>query len=231
MKKEMEEAILEYVRLMKDAKTKNAGGDHAQQGNRGALTSGKHMSPIEQVIRKDLMAEGLKGYEVYSGGLNMNLPGWYRPAKNWDLLAVHDGRLIAAIELKSQNSSAGNNFNNRVEESLGSAEDASKAVKNGLIPGVPAPAFAFAMFVTIPDMMRKRRIPSAKFNPDPIFKDTSYWERYVIFLQRAIAERLYQTSWLVFIDTEKMEVTEPCDDFTYEKFITMLKGQTRVALS
>lgn len=231
MKQEMENAILEYVRLMKDAKERNAIGFHAQQGNRGALTSGQHMTPIEQVIRQELMDEGLTDLEVYSGGLNMNLPGWYRPAKNWDLLAVHNDQLIAAIELKSQNSSPGNNFNNRVEESLGSAEDASKAVKNGLIPGVPAPAFAFAMFITIPDIMRPRKIPVAKFDTDPIFKDTSYLERYVIFLKRAIAERLYQTSWLVFIDTENMKVYEPCEDFTYEKFITLLRGQTRAALS
>lgn len=231
MRADMQQAIFDYVQSMRDAKAKNASGEHAQQGNRGALTSGKHMSSIEQIIRQDLMNEGLQEKEVYSGGLNMNLPGWYRPAKNWDLLAVHNNRLIAAIELKSQNSSAGNNFNNRVEESLGSAEDASKAVKYGLIPGVPAPAFAFAMFVTIPDMMTERKIPNAKFPTDPVFDKTSYWDRYVIFLRRAIAERLYQTSWLVFIDTKNMTISEPCSDFTYEKFINVLKGQVRSALA
>lgn len=228
---DVEQALLEYVGLMQEAKERNAAGERAQQGNRGALTSGTHFAPIERVIRTDLIQAGLSDDEVYAGGHGMTLPGWYRPAKNWDLLAVHEDTLVAAIELKSQNSSAGNNFNNRCEEAIGSAEDASKAVKYGLIPGVPAPAFAFAMFVTIPDIMVPRRVGDARFPVDPVFTNTSYWERYEIMLRRAVAERLYQTAWLAFIDVGAQTVSEPCLDFTYDKFIATLQGQVRAALA
>ena len=52
------------------------------------------------------------------------LPGYYRPEKKWDLLVVSNNQLVTAIEFKSQvGPSFGNNFNNRVEEAVGSATD------------------------------------------------------------------------------------------------------------
>jgi hypothetical protein len=53
----------------------------------------------------------------------VELPGWYRPEKKWDLLIVSDGKLLAGIEFKSQVGSFGNNYNNRTEEAIGSATD------------------------------------------------------------------------------------------------------------
>lgn len=47
---------------------------------------------------------------------SVELPGFFRPTKEWDLLVVKDGALVAAIEAKSQvGPSFGNNFNNRTE--------------------------------------------------------------------------------------------------------------------
>ena len=60
------------------------------------------------------------------------LPGFFRPTKEWDLLVVLDNELIASIELKSHiGPSFGNNFNNRVEEALGSATDIRTAYREG----------------------------------------------------------------------------------------------------
>ena len=54
----------------------------------------------------------------------LQLPGFFRPTKEWDLVVVKNGHLIAAIEAKSQvGPSFGNNFNNRTEEAMGSALD------------------------------------------------------------------------------------------------------------
>lgn len=54
----------------------------------------------------------------------VELPGWFRAEKKWDLVIVHGGQLLAALEFKSQiGPSFGNNFNNRTEEALGSATD------------------------------------------------------------------------------------------------------------
>jgi hypothetical protein len=57
------------------------------------------------------------------------LPGYYRPSKEWDLVVVCENDLVAAIEVKSQVRSFGNNFNNRVEEALGNATDFGRPAK------------------------------------------------------------------------------------------------------
>ncbi|TCM33223.1 PaeR7I family type II restriction endonuclease [Kribbella sp. VKM Ac-2568] len=48
------------------------------------------------------------------------LPGFYRRAKEWDIV-TYRGILVAAVECKSQVGSFGNNFNNRTEEAIGNA--------------------------------------------------------------------------------------------------------------
>jgi Restriction endonuclease XhoI len=76
------------------------------------------------------------------------LPGWFRPTKNWDLLALDNGELVSAIELKSINSSFGNNANNRAEESIGSAFDAHTAFDEHLLgsSSIP-PVMGYVMIV------------------------------------------------------------------------------------
>jgi hypothetical protein len=51
------------------------------------------------------------------------LPGFFRATKNWDVLVIHQRRLLAVFEFKSQVGSFGNNLNNRSEEVIGSAAD------------------------------------------------------------------------------------------------------------
>lgn len=70
------------------------------------------------------------------------MPGYYRATKDWDFLIVSEkGNLVAAIELKSQVGSYGNNLNNRTEESLGSAEDFLDCVSG---EGLSLPSVALA---------------------------------------------------------------------------------------
>ena len=52
----------------------------------------------------------------------VELLDFFRPTKEWDMLIIREQKLIAAIEAKSQvGPSFGNNYNNRVEETIGSA--------------------------------------------------------------------------------------------------------------
>jgi len=60
-------------------------------------------------------ANGLAKAQVLRNGRVLTLPGFFRPTKLWDLLVLHEGRLVAALEFKSQVGSFGNNFNNRDE--------------------------------------------------------------------------------------------------------------------
>ena len=97
---------------------------------------------------RDLLEES--GVDQAGGLLRtgcVELPGWFRPEKKWDLLVVVEGCLIAAIEFKSQVGSFGNNFNNRTEEALGSAADLWAAYREGAFKPSARPWLGYLMLL------------------------------------------------------------------------------------
>lgn len=91
-------------------------------GNRGAVTGGKQMDGFVELLAKVATDMGVPQNCIYTK--RNQLPGYFRPTKDWDFLIVSPtNKLIAAIEFKSQVGSFGNNFNNRTEEALRSAVD------------------------------------------------------------------------------------------------------------
>ena len=99
-------------------------------GARAAVTGGAQMNGFISLVRDLLRDNGLPDAHVYCDKC-IELPGWYRPEKKWDLLVVADGRLLASLEFKSQVGSFGNNYNNRTEEAIGSAVDLWTAYREG----------------------------------------------------------------------------------------------------
>lgn len=73
-----------------------------------------------EIITALLVDAGI-AYEHIFSRQSLELPGFFRPAKEWDLLVVVDGHRLVVAEAKSQvGLSFGNNFNNRTEEAIGS---------------------------------------------------------------------------------------------------------------
>ena len=71
------------------------------------------MDGFSKTISRLLIEAGIAEIDIFQR-VSVELPGFFRPTKEWDLVVVVDGNLIAAIELKSQiGPSFGNNFNNR----------------------------------------------------------------------------------------------------------------------
>ena len=91
-------------------------------GQRSAVTGGAQMNGFVNLVRDLLCEGGLPRAHVYCDE-HIEIPGWYRPEKKWDLLVVANGQLLAGIKFKSQVGSFGNNYNNRTEEAIGSAVD------------------------------------------------------------------------------------------------------------
>ena len=92
------------------------------KSNRGAVVGGKQMDGFISLLKKVAENSGVPRSCIYTK--NNYLPGFFRSSKNWDFLVISPSKkLIAAIELKSQIGSYGNNFNNRTEEAIGSAVD------------------------------------------------------------------------------------------------------------
>ena len=92
------------------------------KGERASVTGGKNMDGFIDFVVDLVKANGLQYASIHQQRALLTLPGYFRPTKLWDLLVLNHGRLLAAIELKSQvGPSFGNNFNNRTEEAIGSA--------------------------------------------------------------------------------------------------------------
>lgn len=170
------------------------------QGERAGVTSGKNMDGFLALIEDVIRANGLADAQTIIGRRLLTLPGFFRPTKLWDLLVINDGRLVAALELKSQTGpSFGNNFNNRTEEALGTAVDLWTAYREGAF-GKEAPRPFAGWLMLVEDAVESRR-PVRDVSPHfPIFEEfrgASYLERYNIFCRKLVQERLYTSATLL----------------------------------
>ena len=89
------------------------GGKVRDRGKRAEVTGGKQLDGFLWVVRDLLKEAGIADAQVFTGQIDSYLPGYFRPTKRWDLLAIADSNLLACIEVKSHaGPSYGNNFNN-----------------------------------------------------------------------------------------------------------------------
>ncbi|KOA51092.1 hypothetical protein BAAM0483_02340 [Bifidobacterium animalis subsp. animalis MCC 0483] len=208
--------------------------DNPDRGHRAEATSGLHLDSLAYQIQLDLQQQGVPAEMIHEGrGVDLRLPGYYRRTKDWDLTIVTDNLehdLVATIELKSINSSFGNNSNNRIEEALGSITDARAAIRHDLYGSrAYPPMFGYVMVVkACAESMRKTSEPNALYPIDPAFQNTSYMERFTVFCERILVEKLYDAVWLVAADPETGKVWEPSPMLTYERFIATIAAAWRI---
>ena len=227
MEKGLEEALFQIFDLEIEAAESQKQRGGIDQGLRAGVTSGKHLDPLAKYIAGKLISCGIAKDSILVGSTGMEIPGWYRPNKQWDLLAFERSALVSAIELKSIGSSYGNNFNNRTEEALGSAADALAAIKYNMYLNEQPPAFCYVMVVRSDERSRSviNRISEPHFKVDPIFHQSSYLDRFRIMCTRMLNEKLYDAIWLVFVDTDNRSIEEPVKALSFEKFMLRLKAQ------
>ncbi|MGO9413826.1 MAG: PaeR7I family type II restriction endonuclease, partial [Syntrophobacteraceae bacterium] len=115
----------------------------ADQGLRSAVTGGAQMDGFIDLFTELIAATGISASCVYRNK-NVEIPGFFRPTKEWDLLVIRDKTLLVAIEAKSQvGPSFGNNFNNRTEEEMGSAPDLWTAYRERAYLASPQPFLGY----------------------------------------------------------------------------------------
>jgi hypothetical protein len=116
-------AVAHYWQTRAAQRKKQESGGKTDQGLRSAVTGGAQMDGFIDLFTELVTEAGIPGNCVFRKKA-VELPGFFRPTKEWDLLLVSERTLIAAIEAKTQvGPSFGNNFNNRAEEAIGSALD------------------------------------------------------------------------------------------------------------
>lgn len=153
------------------------------------------MDGFIQLVRDIVTCSGMSDHCIFTSK-SLELPGYFRPEKKWDMLVVDEQALVASVELKSQiGPSFGNNFNNRSEEAIGTAQDVWTAYREGAFSASERPWLGYMMMLedcensTSPVAVRTPHFPVF-----PEFVDASYAKRYQILMTRLLRERLYDSA-------------------------------------
>lgn len=204
------------------------GSEHQDRGNRGAVTGGKQLDGFVNLMRDILMENGIDRGNIFTD-TDLELPGYYRPNKKWDLLVVHKHELIAAIEFKSQvGPSFGNNFNNRTEEAMGSALDLWTAYREGVFGTQNPPWLGYFMLLEdCPRSAAPVKVRSPHFDVLDEFVDTSYQKRYEIFCGKLLLERQYSAACFMTTGVGRdgsISARCPNPALSYQSFIASMLG-------
>lgn len=219
-------AVRAYWRSRSGQASKQKGlGVVSDHGSRSEVTGGKHLGAFTELLCELIRRAGFTPDELrFESGIE--LPGFYRVTKQWDVVVVRGGRLCAAIELKSQvGPSFGNNFNNRTEEAVGSSIDLWRAFQEGVL-GAHAPWLGYFFFLEdAPKSTRPVKIAATPFKVDPVFTGTSYADRYRILCQRMVLERHYNGATLLLAPRGPSgSFSEPEPDLRAASFLKALYG-------
>jgi hypothetical protein len=220
------EAVAHYwlTRSAQQEKQTSAGRD--DQGARSAVTGGAQMDGFIRMFTAIITQSGVDARYI-AARQSLELPGYFRPTKQWDLLVVKDGRLIVALEAKSQvGPSFGNNFNNRTEEAMGSALDLWTAFREGAFNGSVQPFVGY--FFMLEDCLSSQSPVAVKephFKVLPEFAGSSYARRYELFCRKLARERHYTAA--AFITSRRDSgpdgaFLEPAADLAMAVFVRSL---------
>lgn len=230
------EAVREFWKNRASAGKKQATSGKSDQGERASVTAGKNMDGFISLVTDIVRANGLAHAEIHLKRAVLTLPGYFRPTKLWDLLVIHQGELIAAIELKSHvGPSFGNNFNNRAEEAIGTAHDFWTAYREGAFGKRPRPFAGWLMLVE--DAPKSRTTVKDKSPHFPVsaeFRNASYLKRYDLLCQRLVQEQLYSSAAVIASPREAMTTGNYSDlsDMTSLKvFVSSLAGHVAAQAS
>ena len=218
------------ARQRQSEKQKESGRSY--QGSRAAVTGGYQMLRFSELITNLLQEAGVAAEHIYITKA-LELPGFFRPTKEWDLLVVRDRQLLAAIELKSQvGPSFGNNFNNRTEEAMGTALDVWTAFREGASNKTVQPWLGYVFLLEdCPRSQSPVRVVEPHFKVFPEFVNASYARRYELFCRKLVRERHYNAAAFLISaqDTGLNGVySEPADDLSFELFARSLVAHASV---
>lgn len=226
------EAVRSFWRTRgKQAATQGKASGTKDAGARAAVTGGAQMDGFVSLVRELLLEHGAPADCIHYQK-RLELPGWYRAEKSWDLALVINAELIAAIEFKSQiGPSFGNNFNNRTEEALGSATDIWAAFREGAFRPSARPWLGYLMML---EECERSITPVAVREPNfavfPEFKEASYERRYSILIEKLLRDRLYDGGCFLLSSASgatRGDYSEPNPELSFTRFVTPLLARVQ----
>jgi len=224
-------AVARFWQTRRNQADKQRSSGRADQGARSAVTGGAQMDGFIDLIAELIVDAGVDSSLIFRKR-RLELPGFFRPTKEWDLLVVRDDQLIVAVEVKSQvGPSFGNNFNNRIEEAMGSALDLWTAYREGAFNKTVRPWLGYLFLLEdCPSSRRPVRVKEPHFDVFPEFVGASYAKRYELFCRKLVRERHYNAA--AFLTSGKEEGIEgryeqPASDLTFEIYARSLVAHAR----
>ena len=190
--------------------------------NRNAVVGGKQLDGFLHLIKMILIENQVDEKSIFTDS-SLELPGYFRPNKKWDLLVVDEQKLVLVLELKSQvGPSFGNNFNNRTEEAMGSALDIWTAFRENIFKD-SKPWLGYIMILE--DCVKSNSpvsIRSPHFNVIDEFIGSSYTKRYEIFCRKLVLERQYNAACLIKTKRESENLgnfSVPNEQLSFDSFL------------
>lgn len=222
----MRQAVAHYWRTRAAQRHKQKTTGKPDQSLRGAVTGGAQMDGFIELFTALVCEAGMPRCHIFRQK-RLELPGFFRPTKEWDLVVVRDGTLIAVLEAKSQvGPSFGNNFNNRTEEAMGSALDIWTAFRERAFLTSPQPFLGyFFMLEDCPASNRPVRVKEPHFKVFPEFVGASYMKRYEVFCRKLVLERHYTSAAFVTSRSESGlggDYLAPAGDISPQRFARSL---------
>jgi hypothetical protein len=231
----LRQAVAHYWRTRETQGMAQGQGGIRDAGARVAVTGGKQMDGFLDLLTALMRENGVPSEAVFRGA-NVELPGYYRPTKEWDLVVVTGGQLLAALECKSQaGPSFGNNYNNRTEEAIGSATDLWTAHRDGAYAHGARPWIGYLMIVE--DCLASRRPVKVREPHFPVFdvyRHASYIERYREMCLRLVREGLYTRAALLLSsrgDLDGAALSEPDPSLRFRPFAQSLLAEIKIRLA
>ncbi len=192
------EAVKAFWGSRDSARQKQIEAGKVDQGARASVTAGKNMDGFVWLVVDIVRANGLALADIHVKRRVVTLPGYFRPTKLWDLVVINRGKLVAALEFKSQVGSFGNNFNNRTEEAIGTAHDLWVAYREGAFGEQSRPFVGWLMLLEDADGSRSPvQDRSPHFPTFPEFEGASYADRYNILCRKLVQEQLYTAATIL----------------------------------
>jgi len=223
-------AVAHYWQMRSAQRKKQEKSGKADQGLRSAVTGGAQMDGFIDLFTGLITQAGIAEQYIFRKKA-VELPGFFRPTKEWDLLVVKEETLIAAIEAKSQvGPSFGNNFNNRTEEAMGSALDLWTAFRERAYLQSPQPFLGYFFMLEDSDASNRAvGVQEPHFKVFPEFIGASYMKRYELFCRKLVLERQYTASAFITSTSQdglRGNFKTPADDLSIERFAKLLVAHT-----
>lgn len=134
----------------------------------------------------------------------LELPGFFMPTRPWDLVVMHEGRLVAALGIRARAArSVENDFVPLCEEALCTGKDMDALCRRQAFGQGLRPWFGWLVLLEdSPALWRTAEAAPTLLQVLPEYRDSSPAERYELLLLKLERDRLFDTCALLLCPEE-----------------------------